>query len=141
MGRIVVGVDATESSVRALEWAIGVARTNGDLVHVVHAQRSGYHRDSDGLLAISPDSRREAQEVVAAAVTAVAPRATGVEMITEVVAGRPGPVLVRAARGASLIVMGECDSAVWRGCPTAEYVIKHAGCPVVVVPMMHAASL
>lgn len=141
MGRIVVGIDGTESSVHALEWAVQMARANGDLVHAVHAQRTGFHRDESGFLAISPSSRRAAHKVVDDAVAAVAPRASGVEVITEVLTGRPGAVLVRAALGASLVVIGECESAVHRGCANAEYVMKHADCPVVVVPMKHPVSL
>ena len=141
MGRIVVGVDGTESSQHALEWAIAIARANGDLVHAVHAQRSGFHRNADGFLAISPASRAAAQGVVEQAVAAVAPRASGVEVITEVVTGRPGPVLVRAAQGASLVVIGECEAALRLGCANAEYVMKHAQCPVVVVPLRSAVAL
>ena len=141
MGRIVVGVDSTESSQRALEWAIAVARASGHLVHAVHAQRSGFHRNADGFLAISPASRVAAHDVVDQAVAAVAPRASGVEVITEVVTGRPGPVLVRAAQGATLVVIGECESALRLGCANAEYVMKHAQCPVVVVPLRHAVAL
>ena len=141
MGRIVVGVDATESSQHALEWAIAAARANGDLVHAVHAQRSGFHRNADGLLAISPASRMAAQGVVDQAVAAVAPRASGVEVIAEVAAGRPGPVLVRAAQGATLVVIGECESALRLSCANAEYVMKHAQCPVVVVPLSSAVAL
>jgi nucleotide-binding universal stress UspA family protein len=141
MGRIVVGVDETAASLHALEWAIATARSTGDFVHAVHAQRTGFHRDDNGFLAISPSSRRQAHAVIEDALATVAPSASGVEVITEVVTGRPGQILVRAGQGASLIVIGECESTLRRGCANAEYVMKHAQCPVVVVPLRHTASL
>ena len=141
MGRIVVGVDGGPASLHALEWAVAAARSSGDLIHAVHAQRSGFHRDVNGLLAISAASRLEAHDVIDRAVAAVAPRAQGVEVITEVLTGRPGPVLMRTAIGATMIVLGECGSPLRLGGCIADYVMKHAECPVVVVPLRTTASL
>ena len=141
MGRIVVGIDGTLASRHALEWAIEFARNSGDVVHVVHAQRTGYHRNEVGHLAISPGSRRDALDVVEEAVAQVAPKAAGVEVFTEVVTGRPGPVLVRAARGGRMIVIGECEAPLRSRCASADYVMKNSECPVVVVPLQTVATL
>ncbi len=60
----------------------------------------------------------------------------------DVVVGQPGPALQALSMQVDLLV---CGTHGWRGCfdrlipgSTAEWVARHAGCPVVVTPLAPA---
>ncbi len=133
--RIVVGVDGSESGILALEWAIQEARRWPAVVDVVTAWTfpmvEGY------AIAHSVDEvEKNAREVVEAAMSQVAENAPDVVVRGETADGEAGPVLVDAARGADLLVVGSRAiggfERVFRGSVSA-YCSRHAQCSVMIV--------
>lgn len=116
--RIVVGVDGSEAGVAALAWALAEAARCEcalDAVAVAENEDPGIRVDVEAAGAACP-------EVAVRYVHAT---------------GALGPVLVRAARDAALLVVGSHGqgrlAAALLGSVSA-YCTGHATCPVVVVP-------
>ena len=121
--RIVVGVDGSEGSHHALEWAVREGKRRGATVVAVHAWHWAQSADAEeaerGLL-------DEAVDKVDADI---------VERV--LVFGATATALVEAARDAELLVVGtrgrgELTSAVLGS--VSHEVARRAPCPVVIVP-------
>jgi nucleotide-binding universal stress UspA family protein len=133
--RIVVGVDGSESGALALEWAIQEAQGWSAVVDVVTAWTfpmvQGY------AVAHSVDDVEEgAREVVDAAMGQVAEEAPELVVRGESADGEAGPVLVDAARGADLLVVGSRGigglERMFLG-SVSGYCSRHAPCSVMIV--------
>ncbi|GAA2246415.1 universal stress protein [Streptomyces indiaensis] len=104
---LVVGVDGSEASLRAVDWAADEAALHGVPLHVVHA--SLWERYEQ---AVFPADRESASERLLADVLAVTAakraraRVPGLEVTTEVVPEGPVRVLRRAAGRATALVVG-----------------------------------
>ncbi|GAA4783273.1 hypothetical protein GCM10023200_15890 [Actinomycetospora chlora] len=125
---VVVGVDGSEGSLRALRWAARIARRDGaPLVAVAACGLPDLYGSAGSLLY---EGRRVLAEAVAAA---LGPDAA---VRTEAREGRAMSVLVDASRGARLLVLGsrhaEEVAGDVGGSLTAR-VIGRAACPVVAV--------
>jgi len=135
---VVVGIDGSQSALRAARWGAAEARLRGARLrlvsafawepeHVAHAELVARYRDD--LL-----ERAHAQLAEAAA---VAERdAPGIEVGQQLVDGHSIPVLGHEARHAQLVVIG--DSGLGRidgllAGSVAVALAAHAACPVVVV--------
>ena len=136
MERIVVGVDGSEVSQSALQWAIDEARRRNAVVEAIHAWHqpfmTGYAELGEMDLG---DYGTEAQKVLDAAVAAV--DTAGVTVETAVVAGGPSQVLVEQAKGASLLVVGSRGRGGFSGLllgSVSQQAAHHAPCPVVIIP-------
>jgi nucleotide-binding universal stress UspA family protein len=60
----------------------------------------------------------------------------GVEIIENVVAGAPAPVLIEASKGADLLVVGSRGRGAFAGMllgSVSQHCVSHAECPVLVV--------
>jgi nucleotide-binding universal stress UspA family protein len=134
--RIVVGVDGSPSSCQALRWAARQAKLIGASLEVIACWEfptafgwvPQYPADFDP----SGDSRRALEDTVAE----VLGKDPGVEIAIEVVEGHAAPVLVDAARGASLLVVGSRGHGGFTGMllgSVSEHCVSHAPCPVTVV--------
>ncbi|MFF8939329.1 universal stress protein [Streptomyces paradoxus] len=104
---VVVGVDGSEASLRAVDWAADEAALRGVPLHVVYA--SLWERYEH---AVFPAGRETASERLLTGVLAVAAaeraraRVPGLPVTTEVVPEGPVPVLRRAAHRAAALVLG-----------------------------------
>src|ERR1700712_3416528 len=141
--RIVVAVDGSPASQEALAWAVRQASLTGAVVQAVTAW---HYPTSTGAYAIATDMDwpANAQAVQDVAVKEVLGDDTG-SLIRSVVEGHPVPVLLKAAVGADLIVMGSRGHGGFAGLllgSVSEHVVAHAPCAVVVVrtPVADAAS-
>jgi len=134
--RIVVGVDGSPSSIRALRWAADQARLTGARLQVLTAWEfptsygwvPPYPPDFDP----SGDARRSLEEAVAEALG----DHLGLEVELVVGEGHPAPLLLEAARGASLLVVGSRGHGGFAGMllgSVSEHCVRHAPCPVMVV--------
>lgn len=133
--RIVVGVDGFESSKAALRWAIRQAKLTGAVVEAVIAWHipvgTGWIPTPD-----MPDYQEDAFTVLAEAITEMCAVDQGVQVCPRVLEGRAGQVLVAAADGADLLVVG---SEGHRGLAEAllgsvgQYCASNASCPVVIM--------
>ena len=142
---IVVGVDGSPASDRALEWAMQEGRSRGWTVEVVTAFD---HTGHVGSLAESTVTLQARETVETAQVRQIdkvaAPYRDDVTLSCEVVEGPPVQRLMDAARHAGLLVVGSHGhgrareilvGSVAAGC------ILNSTCPVVVLPAPHLEPL
>src|SRR2546423_4590181 len=103
--RIVVGVDGFESSKAALRWAIHQAKLTGAVVDAVTTWQVPA---GSGLIPAAdlPDYQDDARIILTEAIAEMCTVDTEVEVRPYVREGRAGPVLVTAAGGADLLVVG-----------------------------------
>lgn len=132
---IVVGVDGSESSKDALRWAAGQALLTGAELHAVIAWRPpityGYPADYTDV-DFEADARKKL-ETVADEVLGPNPP---VPVRIRVAEGHPAPVLIEAARGADLLVVGSHGHGMFAGMllgSTSQHCVQHATTPVVVI--------
>jgi nucleotide-binding universal stress UspA family protein len=135
--RIVVGVDGFESSEAALRWAIDQARLTGVVVEAVTAWQipagSGLVPPTD-----MPDYEDDARTILAAAIAEIG--TVDVEIRPRVVKGPAGQLLVDAAEGAELLVVGcRGHSGLAEALlgSVGQYCVHHAACPVVIMRGKH----
>jgi len=141
--RVVVGVDGSPCSVKALRWAIVQAQRTGAGVEAVASWQdpvvSGYF--SYGFAPVFTDDQDWAaltgkylQESVAGAVDELHPDR---QVVARVVQGHPAQVLLDAAVGAQLLVVGSRGHGTLAGMllgSVSQHCVQHAPCPVVVIP-------
>ncbi len=138
---IVVGVDATTASERALDQALGEAVESGRPVLAATAWTTPiWLAGTPGLpYTVLADSRRAAGLVADEALAKARTRLGTAAVVarTEVIEGEPGRVLVGLAEDAGLVVLGgrghgQVASAVLGS--ATMYVLHHCPAPVMVVP-------
>lgn len=135
--RIVVGVDGSPTSRRALRWALDQARLTGA---VLEAVTCWIYPTMYGVVTLRPESRcdREAGRTLARAVAEVAGVRPPVAVRQSVLLGHAAEELLARAHGADLLVLGgsrgrQAFAGASAG-PVDRYCLNHARCPVVVVP-------
>lgn len=140
MSGILVGVDGSAHSARALEWAAREAATRGVALTVltVHQVPRGFY---GGSVSYPQDespaehARQLAQEQTDKVLAELAAKPPSVAV--EGVSGIPAEELLRAAAGADMIVIGSRGAGGFAqlllGSVSAQ-VSHHAHCPVVIVP-------
>lgn len=139
-GRIVVGIDGSEESGAALEWAIARAQLGGEQLELINTYNHVIQMDFFGYRGLSDGSMewmvQLSQEVLAAAQARVRDLAPGVECSTKSVPGHPSPVLIAASEGAAMVVVGRrglggAASALLGS--VSNRITVESQCPVVVV--------
>ena len=138
MRRIVVGVDGSDDSARALAWAVGLARDTGAVIEAVQAWELTYA----WIDSYVPDLERWAKEAAAAAgrsLDAVVNRTShgGVVIERSIVEGPAAKVLLDAAARADVVVVGSRGRGGFRELligSVSQQVVHHSPVPVVVVP-------
>ncbi|NUQ88716.1 MULTISPECIES: universal stress protein [Glycomyces] len=136
--RIVVGVDGSAPSQRALEWALREAALTGAELEAVHAWEvpAAYGTGMVMTLPSNEEFESAAKQVLSRAVDQAAGADPGVVIVQNSVAGHPARVLMDAAEGASLLVVGSRGHGGFVGTlvgSVSQYCVSHAPCPVVVV--------
>ncbi|MFF5570137.1 universal stress protein [Streptomyces luteogriseus] len=103
---VIVGVDGSESSLQAVDWAADEAALRGVPLHLVYA--SLWERYEQTVFPTAPGRTEQLLNdvLVVAAAKRARQRVPGTEVTTEVVPEGPVPVLRRAARKASVLVIG-----------------------------------
>ncbi|MBJ7338128.1 universal stress protein [Mycolicibacterium sp.] len=135
---VVVGVDGSQSALRAARWAGAVANASASPLHVVHAEPYFGRNWSDAGAAIRAaeisEQRDSATAILAAAQEAVRSDFGGLTIHTEDVAEPVKIALIRLSRRARLVVLG-CDEVTPSGAlllgSTTLDVASRALCPVV----------
>ena len=150
MGRIVVGVDGSKASQRALEWAARQASLEGAELEVVHAYEyetpwmayasyEGMTREQvEGLRAEMEGGKeaahRHAQAMVDGQVADL-PDDLRVQAVA-VETRRPAEVLVERSSDADLLVVGSRGRGGFKGLmlgSVSQQCATHASCPVVII--------
>ena len=144
---IVVGIDESLTSAAALRWAVAHAKQSDARLRLVHAwQLSAIAAEAvavgagDYLEAAAADARARATQWILATLGG---GAAEVRWTLEVHEGGAGPVLVGAAHGARLVVVGTHEHTGLRRAiagSVSHYVLSHAEVPVVAVPAELAAA-
>lgn len=136
---IVVGIDGSQCSEQALQWAITEAKMSGRELNLVHT----WDWTSDvQMLPIGPAATDDARRIGRAALDRGVAEAKeqDVPVTTHLLQGSPADELVKLASAAAMLVVGNHGrrtlstailGSVSKGC------VKNATCPVVVVPFAH----
>jgi nucleotide-binding universal stress UspA family protein len=133
--RIVVGLDGSEGSVAALQWAAQQAHLTGSSLEVVMSWE--WPQYGFGLmLPDNYDPASDARKMLEDAIQKVRGAFNGVKFNPVVVEGHPAPVLVEAARGADLLVVGSRGHGEFSGMllgSVSQYCTHHVSCPITIV--------
>jgi nucleotide-binding universal stress UspA family protein len=138
---IVVGVDGSPGGRRALDWAVAEGRRRGATVQAVTAWHwSGL--EEAPMAGTSPaEALLEAERTLDEAVdSALAGMENPPVVAREVVEGSPADVLVRASKGADMLVVGSHGYGRLRSLvlgSVSQALVRRATCPVVILPVPH----
>jgi nucleotide-binding universal stress UspA family protein len=143
MGRIVVGLDGSQPSLLALEWACNEARLRHDTLELV----SSWSLPAVSSAGLSDEViealRAGAQEAAEAGRRRAAQLAPGIEVSVTVDRGQPARILVARAHGADLLVLGSRGlggfTALLLG-SVSHACSQHSPVPVVIVRGEEAAA-
>jgi nucleotide-binding universal stress UspA family protein len=136
-GRVVVGVDASAESKEALRWAGNYARFTGGSLEVVHA----WHPAEEHAWLQSLPPPAGPTDVAHKALARVVDEVIGgsgssLDVHTAVIEGHAAKVLVQAAEGATLLVVGNRGFGGFEGLllgSISQQCSAHAPCTVVIV--------
>ncbi|MEO3748361.1 universal stress protein [Plantactinospora sp. B5E13] len=136
---VVVGVDGSAESLRALDWAAEEARLRGRPLRVVHAFIWPMLHVPLGPAPMAPPDaglRQQAERILDGAADRARRVAPGLAVSTELPEGAPAPALIEASHGAELVVVGSRGLGGFAGLllgSVGVQVTAHAAGPVVVV--------
>jgi len=140
MAGIVVGIDGSRHSERALEWAMKEAAlrqvpltvlTVYPLVRNILGHADAFPQDAERL----ESTRAAAQEATDKALAAMS--GDRPQVTVEALSGLPAEVLVKAAADADMIVVGSRGAGGFERLAmgsVGDQVARHAHCPVVIIP-------
>lgn len=137
MGTIVVGVDGSPHSRRALRWAVEEAGLRAAAIRAVCVWSWPYEQSEIAHLAgasVRDALCEDADRTLDAAVRAAGLSTEAVERL--VVEGSPAPRLIEAARDADLLVVGSRGRGGFAGLllgSVSQHCAQGAPCPVVIV--------
>jgi nucleotide-binding universal stress UspA family protein len=134
---IVVGVDGTPASDRALEWALEEAVVRGCPLHVVNAWN--FEALTDWTETTAQRAQAESEAVIEKALQAAAARRPELpEIVRRSLRGDAAETLERASEGAAMLVVashtGHRIRQIVLG-STSMHVVRHAHAPIVVIPV------
>jgi nucleotide-binding universal stress UspA family protein len=134
--RIVAGVDGSPSSREALRWAVRQAALTGSVVDAVIAwhDRASYAGYA-WLIADTCDADLAAK-TLSEVVGSTIPAASTVTVRPRAVEGHAARVLVDAAHGADLLVVGSRGHGGFPGKllgSVSQHCVQHSPCPVVII--------
>lgn len=141
MGRIVVGVDASKESVKALRWALDEAKLRGCEVEVVHAYPTPELAALPAVVTLPSDD--ELTTAALSVIEEVLEQVGGpgeVPLSRTVRAGGAASVLCDVAAEADLMVVGARGLGGFRGLllgSVSHQVVAHSPCPVVITVPEH----
>ncbi len=145
--RIVCPVDFSETSERAVQYAVALARQLGAGLHLVHAWQMPVYAFPDGAVILGPDVVAEITGELQRSLDAMIARHKEPELAIEghLMQGVPDREIVRMAKelGVELIVMGTHGRT---GLPhlflgsVAERVVRTSDVPVLTVPPDRSAK-
>jgi nucleotide-binding universal stress UspA family protein len=138
--RIVVGVDGSDLSMNALEFAVEEAKLRGGHVHITYAY-AVMERHVTGSTGKDyyEQVEAEAREFLEG-IMSHAPATDGVEVEWLAVPGNPAEVLIEASSGATLLVVGSRGVGGFMGLmmgSVSTQCVHHSHCPVLVVREDH----
>jgi len=133
--RIVVGVDGSPSSREALRWAVRQAALTGSVVDAVIAWHDPASYGGYAWLIADTCDADLAAKTLSEAVDSVS-AGGGVTVRQRVMEGSPARVLLDAAKGAGLLVVGSRGHGGFAGMllgSVSQHCVRHSPCPVVII--------
>ncbi|MFE3124667.1 universal stress protein, partial [Streptomyces hydrogenans] len=133
-GRIVVGVDGSEPSLKALKWAAAQAALTGDTLHAVISWE--YPASWATLMPGVPpefDPERLAKQILDQSLDEALTPAEAAAVTRTVVGGNAAQALIDQAEGAELLVVGDRGYSGFKAAvlgSVSSNVTQHAPCPV-----------
>lgn len=134
--RVLVGVDGSEPSAAAVEWAAGYAEPLGAVVQLVTVWRwpTSYGAPISVPIDFNPES--DAERVLDRAAAAVREAHPKLTVETSLMEGRAAATLIELSESADLVVVGSRGLGAFAGMvlgSVSSHVVTHAHCSVVVV--------
>ena len=134
--RIVVGVDGSQPSLSALEWAARQAEFTAATLEAITTWEwpTSYGWTPPWPQEWSPGA--DAQKLLDEALEGVRRRHPSIEVNPRVVEGHAAPILVEASRGADLLAVGSRGHGEFAGMllgSVSEHCVTNAHCPVLVM--------
>ncbi len=148
-GRVVVGVDGSDTAKKAVRWAAREAKLRGSKLELVSAWEIPIYSYAfdQGYAAISEEMLKglaeNAEEHLTAALKEARDEALDVEMETIAAEGQAANVLVDVSEGADLLVVGSRGLGGFRELllgSVSQQCAQHCTCPVVIVRHMDEAA-
>lgn len=143
---VLVGVDGSDHSRRALDWAVGEAVSRSIPLHLLYVLETGVTVWSP-MAAVVPTELDDQRWVLESALKRVHAIAPHLAVTAEMTSGPASVALVQAAVEADTVVVGARGRGVVASIllgSTSLHVVNHASCPVVVVrdtePEGHAGA-
>jgi nucleotide-binding universal stress UspA family protein len=138
-GRVVVGIDDSETARRALEWALEAGRVHQATVEAVHAWSVPYSGgEMFGAGVLDPESfEAAARHIIDQAVESADASGLPAPVTRTVTNGSAAAAILGAAEGADLVVVGTRGFGGFKGMvlgSVSNNIAHRATCPVVVVP-------
>ncbi|MFJ7900166.1 universal stress protein [Streptomyces sp. NPDC096198] len=134
--RVVAGVDGSQSSYEALRWAVRYAGLVGGTVEAVAVwELPGLYGWSGPAVDMDVDEEETRQKMSEELTDVLGAEAAG-SVQTHVVHGNAADVLLRAAEGAEVLVVGSRGRGGFARAllgSVSQHVSQHASCPVVIV--------
>jgi nucleotide-binding universal stress UspA family protein len=135
-GAVVVGVDGSNSSLEALEWAAEQTRLTGQpLIAIITWEWPASYGASDGWVG-DVDFEEDARNILRDSVAKSFGDEGALRVTQKVIHGHSPQVLVDASKNASLLVVGSRGHGEFAGMllgSVSEFLATHAKCPVVIV--------
>lgn len=137
--QVLVGVDGSEGSQRALRWAADEARQHQAGLRIVTTWLPAIPPVGTGLASytgVPPDMQEVAEQLQDGAIAAVLGSDHGLTVTQAVVEGHPAQQLIDSSKGADLVVVGSRGHGGFAGMllgSVSQHVAAHAHCPVVVI--------
>ncbi len=138
--RIVVGIDGSESAKAALAWAVGQAELTGASIETVIAWHYPIAFGGTPLTPIGAvmdtDFAGTAARVLAAAISDTTDPVGPVKISSTVREGSAAQILLEAADGAELLVVGSRGHGGFTEAllgSVSQHCVHHAPCPVVII--------
>ena len=136
-GRVVVGVDGSDTSLAAVKWAADEARRRGCGLTLVASisppvSAAGFGPAYPPALDLLGSLQTEAQSML----DEVSASVTDVDVMTHVEVGSPSGVLIQASEHAALVVLGSRGRGGFKGLllgSVGAQVASHTDCPTVVI--------
>ena len=133
---IVVGVDGSEPSLKALRWAAQQARLTGATLRVLTTWEVATGTGWVPTFPVDYDPQAVARQALDEAVTETIGADPDVAVERIVKEGHAAPILLAAAKDADLLVVGSHGHGAFAGMligSVSEHLVRHAPCAIVVV--------
>lgn len=133
--RIVVGVDGSDASIEALEWACHQAELTGGPIEAITTWQWPVGLGAAAPIPTGYDPEGDAQTLLSDIAGPAAAAHPSVTVTTLVVEGHPAEALVEASRHAGLLVVGSRGHGSFTGMllgSVSQHCATHGACPVVI---------